>query len=63
MRRAAAAVALVVAAALVVLGQVAGLDPNDSSSTGTVALFVLPMYACLAVGLVVGGDHLARFGR
>lgn len=47
------------AAALVVLGQVAGLDPNDPSSTASIALVVVPVYAVLAVLVIWGAETAA----
>jgi hypothetical protein len=55
-----AVLATVVAGFLVVLGQVAGMDPNDSSSTAVLALVVLPVYACVAVGVVIALDLVRR---
>jgi hypothetical protein len=51
----------VITGSLVGLGQVAGLDPTDSSSTAAIALVVLPFYAAAAIGLIVGSDHLVRY--
>ena len=56
MRRGATALAAVICAALVVLGQVAGLDPNDPSSTAPIALVTLPMFAALVVGSLYAAD-------
>ena len=58
--RPAAALAGVVVSAFVVIAQIVGLDPTDTSSTQSVILGVLPVYAAAAIGLIVGGDHLAQ---
>lgn len=58
--RGAATVCAAIAGCLVVLGDVAGMDPNDPSSTASIALFVVPVYACVAVGGVVALDLVRR---
>jgi hypothetical protein len=60
MGRAAAFIALLLCGGLVVLGQVAGLDPTDPSSTASIALVLLPMYACVAVGVVLGVEAVVK---
>jgi hypothetical protein len=57
MGRAASVVATVVAAALVILGQEAGLSPNDPSSTAVVAVVIVPIYAAVAVLVIWGADN------
>jgi hypothetical protein len=39
----------VIVVLLVVLGQEAGLDPNDPSSTASIALVTVPVFACVVV--------------
>ncbi|HEY3962910.1 MAG TPA: hypothetical protein VGL84_10325, partial [Gaiellaceae bacterium] len=55
-----AASALVISSGLVVFGQVVGLNPNDPSSTAVIAVAVLPIYACMAVGLVFGVERITK---
>jgi len=61
MSRPAAAFALLVVAVFVVIGQIAGLDPTETSSTQAVIIGVVPFYAAAAIGLIVGADHLVRY--
>jgi hypothetical protein len=56
-RRGAAAVATVVAVSLVVIGQAAGLNPDDPSSTASIAVVIVPFYAVFAALVIWGADH------
>jgi hypothetical protein len=56
-RRTASVVAMALATALVILGQAAGLNPNDPSSTASIAVLILPIYAAIAVLVVWGADN------
>jgi peptidoglycan/LPS O-acetylase OafA/YrhL len=60
MGRLAALIGSLAGGALIVLGQVAGLNPNDPSSTASIALVTVPIYACVAVGLIFGAEQLIR---
>jgi hypothetical protein len=60
LRRLAGAVVTIVVAAWVVFGQVTGLDPGDTSSTGSIVLLVAPFYACAGVFCGVVIDRMAE---
>jgi hypothetical protein len=57
MRRVAGMPAAVIIAALVLLGQVSGLDPNDPSSTASISLVTVPVFAGFVALLIWGGDE------
>ena len=63
MGRLTAAVATATAAALVIFGQDAGLDPNNPSSTTPIALVVVPFWAAGLVLAVWVVGALARAAR
>lgn len=60
MTQIAAFVTLLGCSVLVVFGQVAGLNPNDPSSTAVIAVFFVPFYACFGVLVVFALDALVR---
>jgi hypothetical protein len=63
MGRLAAAVATAIVVPLVVYGQYAGLNPNDSSSTAPIALVIMPIWAVVPVMLVWWLGVLVRGAR
>jgi hypothetical protein len=60
MRRVAGIVAAVIVAALVVLGQIAGLNPNDPSSTASIALVTTPIGAGFVALAIWGVDRAVQ---
>jgi hypothetical protein len=58
--RATVALGIVVAAGVVVWGDVAGLDPHSSAQVSAAALVVAPLGACVAVGLLVLADRAVQ---
>jgi hypothetical protein len=53
-------VAVVAAGTVVVLLQVATLDPNDQSSTQAIGIVLMPIYGLIAVAIVAALDGISR---
>lgn len=60
MGRIAALATLLACAALVILGQVSGLNPDDPSSTAAISVVVVPVNTCILVALVLVVERLLR---
>ncbi len=58
--RRAAVIATLLAGAIVVFGQIAGMDPNDPSSTAAIALVTAPLLACGVIGCLALVDSVTR---